>query len=292
MARPLRILFEGAWYHVMNRGAGRRAIVPTDEHRETFLALLGEMAGTFGVEVHTYCLMPTHYHLLLHTPRGHLSDALRHLNGIYTQRHNRQRRTDGPLFRGRFKAILVDADSYLAQLSRYIHLNPVLAKIPEHALDTQWSSYPAYLGRVTPPAWLHLQPTLELFGPRDARRAYRTFVERGLDDELRAFYAGKRVAPGLGGQEFRKRIGRFLTGKPTAQDVPERKRVVPRPTIARIVQVTAAYCGVQPDALCRDGRGRGNLPRALAMTLSRSPAGIPSGRLRECLAWGRLRVFR
>ena len=139
MARPLRIVFEGAWYHVMNRGAGRRAIFPTDEHRETFLALLGEMAGTFGVEVHAYCLMSTHYHLLLHTRRGNLSDALRHLNGIYTQRHNRQRRTDGPLFRGRFKAILVDADSYLAQLSRYIHLNPVPAKIPEHALDTPWS---------------------------------------------------------------------------------------------------------------------------------------------------------
>ncbi len=95
MARPLRILFEGAWYHVMNRGAGRRAIFPTEDHRGTFLALLGEMAGTFGVEVHAYCLMTNHYHLLLHTPRGNLSDALRHLNGLYTQRHNRQRR--GPM---------------------------------------------------------------------------------------------------------------------------------------------------------------------------------------------------
>ena len=127
MARPLRIEYPGAWYHAMNRGASGRAIFQSDRDRHAFLALFGDIAATFGVEVHAYCLMGNHYHLLLRTPRGNLSRALRHLNGVYTQRYNRTHGTDGPLFRGRFKAVLVDADTYLAALSRYIHLNPVTA---------------------------------------------------------------------------------------------------------------------------------------------------------------------
>lgn len=114
MSRPLRIVYEGAWYHVMNRGAGRRTIFHSDTYRQLFLALLGEITQTFGVEVHAYCLMDNHYHLLLHTPRANLSAAMRHLQRLYTQRHNRMEQTDGPLFRGRFKAILVDADHYLS----------------------------------------------------------------------------------------------------------------------------------------------------------------------------------
>jgi putative transposase len=134
------------------------------------VSLLGDIATTFGVEVHAYCLMNNHYHLLLQTPRGNLSRALRHLNGVYTQRFNRAHGTDGPLFRGRFKAILVDADTYLAALSRYIHLNPVTAGVATQPEHYPWSSYPAYLGDVAPPQWLHLQPTLGTFGARGARR--------------------------------------------------------------------------------------------------------------------------
>ncbi len=195
MARPLRIEFAGAHYHLTARGDRREDIFVDDVDRKAFLGLLGEVCRRFEWTIHSWCLMTNHYHLLLHTPRGNLSDALRHLNGLYTQRHNRQRRTDGPLFRGCFKAILIDVDNYLAHLSRYIHLNPLLAHLPEKMFDAQWSSYPAYLGRVTPPAWLHLEPTLELFGPGNARRAYQKFLESGLDGELRVFYAGKRVAP-------------------------------------------------------------------------------------------------
>ena len=98
-------------------------------HRIVFLNLLSEIHRRYRVEIHCYCLMDNHYHLLIRTPLANLSRAMRHLDGIYTQRFNRQTRTDGPLFRGRYKSILVECDNYLLQLSRYIHLNPVQAKI-------------------------------------------------------------------------------------------------------------------------------------------------------------------
>jgi putative transposase len=133
MSRPLRIVYQGAWYDIMNRGAGCQTIFQADAYRQLFLTLLGEITDSFGVELHAYCLMDNHYHLLMHTPRANLSVAMRHLQGLYTQWYNRMEHTDGPLFRGRFKAILVNADHYLAHQSRYIHLNPVVAKITETA---------------------------------------------------------------------------------------------------------------------------------------------------------------
>ncbi len=273
MARPLRITYEGAWYHVMNRGARRRQTFPTDAYRTLFLALLGDITETFGIEVHAYCLLDTHYHLLLHTPRGNLSRAMRHLNGVYTQRYNQQRHMDGPLFRGRFKTILVDAESYLAPLSRYIHLALNMARKGEKGLDASWSSYAAYLGRVRPPTWLYRQSILSLFGKRGARQRYQAFVESGLDDELYAFYRSQRQAPILGGEAFCTRIAHMLADPSTDPDGPEAKHLAARSTLETIIQVTAAHFGVPLDDLHRDGRGRGNLQRTVAMALGRTPGG-------------------
>ena len=128
MSRPQRILYENAYYHVMNRGAGRRQIFHGREDREIFLQTLGEACHQFHVEIHAYCLMGNHYHLLIKTPQANLSRAMRHINGVYTQRYNRLNKTDGSLFRGRYKAILVDSDAYLLHLSKYIHLNPLSAR--------------------------------------------------------------------------------------------------------------------------------------------------------------------
>jgi putative transposase len=252
---------------------GRRAIVQSDAQRQVFLAVLGEITATCGVEVHAYGLMRNHDHLLLHTPHGNLSRAMRHLNGVYTQRYNRLQRTDGPLFRGRFQAILVDADSYLAQLSRYIHLNPAVAHVTNQASRYPWSSYPAYLGLVKAPDWLSLQPTLGLFGQRHACQRYQAFVEHGIDEEIGAFYAKKRLDPILGGEAFRTRMARLHRGKPVDPEIPEAKRITRRPTLEAIVRVTAEHFGVNPEDLFRDGRG--NLPRAVAMAVSRSPGGYP-----------------
>jgi REP element-mobilizing transposase RayT len=122
MARPLRILYENAWYHVMNRGASRIKTFYNDDNYKLFLDLLSDTYQRFNLETHAYCLMPNHYHLLVRTPLANLSRCMRHIDGLYTQKFNRIGKRDGALFRGRYKAILIDADSYLLQLSRYIHL--------------------------------------------------------------------------------------------------------------------------------------------------------------------------
>ncbi len=128
----------------MNRGLPYHDVFPQNKHRDMFLDLLDEISQMFSVEIHGYCLMDDHYHLLIHTPLGSLGRAMRHLNGVYTQRFNRLESLDGPLFRGRYKAILVEADNYLLQVSRYIHLNPLVAKITRKLEKYRWSSYPAY----------------------------------------------------------------------------------------------------------------------------------------------------
>jgi REP element-mobilizing transposase RayT len=110
---PQCIEYEDAYYHVMNRGAGRRDIFDDDTDREQFLTIVKEAHTQFGIEIHAYCLMSNHYHLLIKTPRGNLGRVMRHINGVFAQRLNRVKVTDGPMFRGRYKAILVDSDTYL-----------------------------------------------------------------------------------------------------------------------------------------------------------------------------------
>lgn len=131
MARPLRIEYPGAWYHVLNRGRRREKIFFSPADYRAFLKLLGECSKLFGIEIHSYSLLPNHYHLLIHTPMPNLSRNMRHLGGVYTQLINRKYKTEGSLFKGRFKSILIDKDSYLLELVRYIHRNPLKAKLEE-----------------------------------------------------------------------------------------------------------------------------------------------------------------
>ena len=128
MSRPLRIEYEGAWYHVMNRGRRSDRIFDGQHDYQMFIELLKDAIELWDVRISAYCLMPNHYHLLIHTPKGNLSRSMRHINGVYTQRFNRTHGFDGQLFRGRYKSIIVDGDSYLLQLVRYIHRNPVTGR--------------------------------------------------------------------------------------------------------------------------------------------------------------------
>jgi len=128
MSRPLRIEYSGAWYHVMNRGRRREKIYYDKKDYEQFLKVLEETSSLFSVEIHAYTLMPNHYHLLIRTPKGNLSRGMRHINGVYTQRFNNKYKIDGSLFRGRYKSILVEEESYLLELVRYIHRNAYKAK--------------------------------------------------------------------------------------------------------------------------------------------------------------------
>ena len=181
MARPLRIEFSGALYHVTSRGHGREDIYMDDIDRETFISVLSHVCDRFNWVVHAYCLMSNHYHLLIETPDSNLSKGMRQLNGVYTQAFNRYHDRVGHVFQGRYKAILVQKESYLLELARYIVLNPIRAEMVRAAKDWRWSSYRATAGLIDSPNWLHIDWLLSAFsGKRNqAVQRYRAFVQEG-----------------------------------------------------------------------------------------------------------------
>lgn len=181
MARPLRIEFAGALYHVTSRGDGKDNIYLKDSDRELFLEVLEDVKKRFNWALHAYCLMDNHYHLLVETPGGNLSKGMRHLNGVYTQRFNREHGRVGHVFQGRYKAILVQKESYLLELARYIVLNPVRARMVKEAKDWFWSSYRNTAGLEETPNWLSVDWILSAFSEcrRDAITQYEVFVARG-----------------------------------------------------------------------------------------------------------------
>jgi putative transposase len=185
MARPLRIEYAGALYHVTSRGDRQEAIFDDDQDRTAFLNVLGEVISRFRWRCHAYCLMGNHYHLMIETPEGNLTKGMRQLNGVFTQWSNRRHKRTGHVFQGRYKAILVDRDSYFLELARYIVLNPVRAAMVKHPKQWKWSSYGATSGMATAPAWLTTEDLLAEFGNRRAvtRRKYREFVAEGRGEE-------------------------------------------------------------------------------------------------------------
>ncbi len=179
MARPLRLNYAGAFYHVTARGNARQAIVRDDRDRARFVDTLAQLVERYGVRCHAWVLMTNHYHLLLETPTPNLSLALRHLNGVYTQWFNRRHRRVGHVFQGRFTAIVVQQEAHGLELCRYVVLNPVRAGMVSHPGRYAWSSYRATAGSVAAPAWLTVDWILEQFGAkrRAAQEAYRAFVQ-------------------------------------------------------------------------------------------------------------------
>ena len=163
MTRPVRIAFQGALYHVTSRGDRREAIYEDDADRMKFLETLETVIREFNWVCHAYCLMTNHYHLVIETPDGNLSKGMRQLNGVYTQGSNRRHGRSGHLFQGRYKAILVDEDSYLLELTRYVVLNPVRAGMVELPGDRRWSSYLDMLGARSAPHWLAIDGLLVQF---------------------------------------------------------------------------------------------------------------------------------
>lgn len=190
MARPLRIQFCGALYHITARGDRREAIYEDDGDREMFLQTLANVIALHNWRCHAYCLMTNHYHLVIETPDANLSKGMRHLNGVFSQASNRRHRRVGHVFQGRFLGIIVDKDSYLLELARYVVLNPVRAKMVDHPGDWPWSSYAAMVGSTRAPDWLLTDALLTQFGTRrgEAHEGYRH-----MRDQLSAQRSGTRV---------------------------------------------------------------------------------------------------
>jgi len=237
-------MFPGACYHVMSRGAGRQKIFHQTKHYDFFLNLMEETTTRFGVEIHAYCLMGNHYHLLLKTPEANLSRIMRHINGVYTQRFNKCVKRDGPLLRGRYKAILVDADNYWLQLSRYIHLNPVKANMATLPELYPWSSYSTYIGRTEKPSFLNVTNTLSYFQTDTPHRAYKEFVDCGIDNETSEIFLRDKLPTILGSKKFLNHIKQtFNTPTQISREISERsilnKHITP--TLDHIAALTIKH---------------------------------------------------
>lgn len=287
MGHPLRVEFPGAWYHVMNRGAGRRRIFHEDQDRRLFLDLLSEVTQTFHIEIHAFSLMENHYHLLVHTPDSGLGRAMRHLNGIYTYRFNRRHGTDGPLFRGRYKARLVDQEGYLLELARYIHLNPVRAGLTRSPSDHPWTSHRFYLhgnGRETD--WLETREILDRFGKsgRQARRGFDRFVREGVPEWFDKEWRKGGFA--LGTQGFKEWVYQnFEEWTRRDEEIPQRERKPKRiGSIKAILDHVAFAYNLNVRGLRKRGDRKRNDARSMAIYLARRLTGIPQRDLARWMA--------
>lgn len=274
MTRPLRIEYEDAYYHVMNRGRGRQWIYPNENFYELYLKCLEEAHKRFGIEIHAYCLMGNHYHLLIKTPRGNLGRAMRHIDGVYTQRHNRLKRTDGSLFRGRYKAIVVDASNYLLQVTRYIHRNPIELKMPlvKKLEQYPWSSYACYLNKSKTPVWLNRDSTFDELGNRSKYSAYKAFVERGNDKEIKRFYSLKNTPSILGEKSFKE----YAYGQSQSLGKEIDKTGLKHPVeLLIIIKTVARHFETSDRDILTTKRGAGlkNVPRWIAMKLCQEEGG-------------------
>jgi putative transposase len=304
MARPIRIEVAGGWYHVTARGNERRRIFADERDRVRFVELLAEQTQRFGLRLHAYALMDNHYHLLVETPQTNLSQAMQWLGVSYTTWFNRRHGRVGHLFQGRFKAIVLEAETASVELSRYLHLNPVrvgrlglgktgqqrsalgmvgkpdvklVAERLERLRGYLWSSYRAYVGRAKKPEWLTTRHVLGMVGGRglaEQQRAYRGLVEEAVREGL-AESPWERLEAGvvLGRKQFVERMRKHLRGDEREQ--PQMRRLRGRPDWQQVVAVVEQLKGQRWEEF-RDRYG--DWGRDLALYLGRRRCGM---KLRE-----------
>lgn len=231
MARQLRLEYPGAVYHVMSRGNARQNIYRSNDDRHDFLEVLADVSARCNWLCHAYCLMGNHYHLLIETPDANLSAGMQLLNGTYSQAFNRRHRRIGHVFQGRFKGLLVERDTYLLELCRYIVLNPVRAKMVTKAADYPWSSYRATACLSAPHRCLTLDWLLGQFGqgPASAARAYQRFVSDGVDGK--PIWEDIKHQVFLGTPRFIEQMSPLLEAHARLDEVPRQQRFASRPSL-------------------------------------------------------------
>jgi len=269
MSRPLRIQYPDAWYHVMNRGRRAEEIFEGKKDYDAFIDLLKDLVEDYNVNIAAYCLMSNHYHLLIQTPEGNISRSMRHLNGVYTQRYNRFHHCDGQLFRGRYKCILVDADSYLLELVRYIHRNPLEAGMVESLSKYTWSSHTGYLSGAKKWDWLNKNYILSLFSKNrtESIRRYKQFVSKKTLEEINQIFGRRNLPTVIGRKSFVDIIKEKFFEKETHEEIPASKSLAP--DVDRIVGEVCKYYKVNTHDLFLSRRGFFNEPRNVAIYLIR-----------------------
>jgi REP element-mobilizing transposase RayT len=282
MSRPLRIEIEDGLYHVTVRGWERRSIVRDDRDRADWLRLLDKSARRCQWRVFSWVLMTNHFHLYLRTPQPNLSAGMHDLNSGYASLFNRRHRRCGSLCQGRYKGILVEDESHSWELSRYVHLNPVRAKMVARPEDYPWSSYPAFFDRRKAPDWLDWKTVLLEHGTSlsSSRRAYRRFVEAGMQDRIGSPLKSARGGMFLGSESWIDVMRRRLAKEPDDRNVPSRRRLARVPRPAELGAKVAEHFNVS-QAVFADVRRRNNDARTAAIYLHRKLTGESVGRLAE-----------
>jgi len=275
MGRPLRVEYRGALYHITSRGNERKKVFVDDGDRKKFLAILEDYHNRYGILIHSFVLMDNHYHLILETPKGNLLKVMHGLNGGYTGYFNRKYGRNGHLFQGRYKGIIIDKDSYLIPLSRYVHLNPVRARIAERPEQYRWSSYPGYIGRGKEYEWVEYSWILSQFGSRrlGARRKYRMYTEEALRKKIENPLKSLHSQVILGGEEFVKRIRGMLTGKALSNEIVERKRLIEYPLLDEVVKLVGGAFETNEEVIRGKGGGA-NTARRVALYLAQRYTGL------------------
>jgi len=234
MARPLRIEYPGAVYHITSRGNEKKNVFKDDIDRDTFLKILAQVNKRYSWSCHSYCLMDNHYHLLIETPEGNLALGMRQLNGVYTQAFNKRYNRTGHLFQGRYKAILIQKDSHLLEVCRYVVLNPVRASMVEHPDAWKWSSYRATSGKEEPHPGLTIQWVLGQFSSQrsKARKEYQQFVKWGIGKA--SIWKDVKGQTLLGGDAFVDELSDHLSRHKEVPEIPKSQRYASRPALNKI----------------------------------------------------------
>ncbi len=270
----------------MSRGNERRAIVRDDADRQRRLDWLQRTVQTYGWRLHAFALMTNHEHLFLETPAPNLSAGMHLLNSSYTGYFNLRHRRAGHLFQGRFKAHLVEQEGYFTEISRYIHLNPVRAKLVERPEQWKWSSYAGYRSSKAAWEWVTYERVLGEFGGAgvEARRGYCRFVQAGVVEHPPAPWKDALGGLLVGSQSFAMRVRRLLGDRPADQEVPHVQRLRARPSLDRIVAVVAEHFGCAAGGWLPGTRSDG-MDRAAAAYLARRRFGYPMVAIAKVLGY-------
>jgi putative transposase len=251
MARALRIEYKGAFYHITSRGNEKRTIFFSKSDHYKFESYLEEAKNKYGYRLHSFVLMPNHYHLLIETPEGNLSKLMHYINSSYTNYINRSKERSGHLFQGRYKAILVDRDNYLLELSRYIHINPVKAGIVEAPQDYPYSSYRFFINKKEE-GIVSRDLIWDMISKQrtQAPARYRSFVERGitgeLENPLKDIYGGAILGSNIFVKEALRKVKESILGR---EEISYRRELRSRIEAGDVLNMVADYFGLSLDSL-------------------------------------------